>query len=42
VSIGGRNSSEAWIRQGLNAGDKVIVYPPSNVVDGSRVQPRKV
>lgn len=40
VQIGARNGSEAWIRQGLEAGDQVIVYPPASVQDDSRVRPR--
>jgi HlyD family secretion protein len=42
VTIADRNSSDAWIGKGLAAGDQVIVYPPSTVSDGARVQPRKV
>jgi HlyD family secretion protein len=42
VTIGERNAGDAWIQQGLDAGDQVIVYPPSTVSDGARVQPRKV
>lgn len=42
VTLGERNASDAWIRQGLEAGDQVIIYPPSTVSDGARVQPRKV
>jgi HlyD family secretion protein len=42
VTIADRNSSDAWIRSGLEAGDQVIVYPPSSISDGTRVQARKV
>jgi HlyD family secretion protein len=42
VTLGERNASDAWIRQGLEAGDQVIIYPPTTVSDGARVQPRKV
>jgi HlyD family secretion protein len=42
VKLGARNGSEAWVKQGLNAGDEVIVYPPADVRDGARVRPRKV
>ncbi len=38
VKLGGRNSSEAWIEQGLAPGDKVIVYPSDSVTDGKRVK----
>jgi HlyD family secretion protein len=42
VTVGGRNGSLAWVQQGLQAGAKVIVYPPATVADGARVAPRKV
>jgi HlyD family secretion protein len=42
VTVGARNGVDAWIRQGLAAGESVIVYPPAAVVDGVRVQARKV
>jgi HlyD family secretion protein len=42
VELGGRNGSQAWIRNGLAAGDQVIVYPPATVADGVRVKLRKV
>lgn len=37
VTLGGRNGSLAWIRQGLEPGTRVIVYPPAAVKDGVRV-----
>lgn len=40
VQLGGRNGNEAWIQQGLDPGETVIVYPPAGVADGVRVQPR--
>jgi HlyD family secretion protein len=40
VELGGRNGVHAWIRSGLQAGERVIVYPPSAVMDGVRVRPR--
>jgi HlyD family secretion protein len=40
VEIAGRNGSEAWVRTGLQAGQRVILYPPPTVSDGKRVQPR--
>lgn len=40
VTLGGRNTSWAWVRQGLDAGQKVIVYPPPAVGDGTRVRQR--
>jgi HlyD family secretion protein len=42
VQVGARNGTEAWIRDGLPAGARVIVYPPSKVQDGMRVQERRV
>jgi HlyD family secretion protein len=42
VTVGGRNASQAWITQGLQPGETVIVYPPAAVDDGVRVRPRRV
>ena len=42
VTVGGRNAQQAWITQGLRAGQTVIVYPPASVRDGVRVKPRQV
>jgi HlyD family secretion protein len=42
VELGARNGTEAWVRQGLQPGATVIVYPPSAVRDGMKVRPRKV
>ena len=42
VAVGARNGVEAWITKGISAGQTVIVYPASNVDDGSRVRPRSV
>jgi HlyD family secretion protein len=41
VDLGGRNGREAWIVKGLTRGDRVIVYPGDEVVDGLRVRPRE-
>jgi HlyD family secretion protein len=38
VKLGGRNNSDAWVEQGLQPDEKVIVYPSDNVADGKRVQ----
>ncbi len=38
VKLGGRNSSDAWIEQGLAPGVRVIVYPSDSVADGKRVK----
>jgi HlyD family secretion protein len=40
VLLGGRNSEAAWVREGLAAGEQVIVYPPAAVADGVRVAAR--
>ncbi len=42
VTVAARNGSQAWIRQGLEAGHSVIVYPPAAVKDGAKVRPRAV
>jgi HlyD family secretion protein len=42
VQLGGRNGRDAWVTQGLQAGDSVIVYPGSAVQDGARVRVRQV
>lgn len=42
VVIGARNAAEAWVREGLPAGARVIVYPPPAVTDGVRVKVRAV
>jgi HlyD family secretion protein len=41
VDVAGRNGSEAWIRSGLQAGQRVVVYPPPAVEDGNRVAVRR-
>ena len=42
VDVAARNGADAWIRQGLQPGAIVIVYPPSTVRDGSSVRQRRV
>jgi HlyD family secretion protein len=42
VEVGGRNGTDAWIRDGLAPGTTVIVYPPAGVRDGVRVRARSV
>lgn len=37
VEVEARNSQDAWLRRGLQAGDSVIVYPSPEVRDGARV-----
>jgi HlyD family secretion protein len=41
VTLGGRNSEQAWVQDGLKAGDTVIVYPPAALADGARVRRRE-
>jgi HlyD family secretion protein len=38
VKLGARNSSEAWIEDGVQPGDRVVVYPSDSVEDGKRVR----
>lgn len=40
VEVAARHGSSAWVRQGLQAGEQVIVYPPAAVADGVRVRVR--
>jgi HlyD family secretion protein len=42
VAVVARNATSAWIREGLKAGDTVIVYPPASVHDGVRARARQV
>lgn len=41
VQLVARNGAEAWIGQGLKAGDRVLVYPPPAVADGAGVRARE-
>ncbi|HEU0202242.1 MAG TPA: efflux transporter periplasmic adaptor subunit, partial [Burkholderiaceae bacterium] len=38
VSVGGRTAVDAWIEDGLAAGEQVIVYPSDSVRDGVAVE----
>jgi HlyD family secretion protein len=40
VRVEARNSSDAWISKGLDAGAKVVSYPPQGLVDGARIKAR--
>lgn len=40
VEITARNSNVGWVRNGLSQGQRVLVYPPPGVADGSRVRVR--
>lgn len=42
VAIGARNDSEAWVRDGLAEGARVIVYPAAEIRDGASVRAREV
>ena len=42
VTLGGRNSSQAWVRSGLSPGQTVIEDPPAAVTDGARIKSRQV
>jgi HlyD family secretion protein len=42
VKLGGRNASAGWVTEGLKPGERVIVYPPAAVADGSRIRERSV
>ena len=35
-----RNAGNAWVAQGLKAGERVVVYPPTTLQDGARVKAR--
>lgn len=41
ISLAGRNGSLAWFTEGLSAGQQVVVYPPSGLREGARVQRRE-
>lgn len=38
VQVSGRNSDVAWVEKGLEAGERVVVYPSDALRDGSRVR----
>ena len=40
VDLGGRIGRMARVRQGLSAGETVVIDPPAEGVDGARVKPR--
>ena len=40
VEVAARNSNQAWVRRGVQAGEAVIVYPPAEVHDGARIRTR--
>ena len=40
VVLEARGSTHAWVKEGLQAGAQVVVYPPAGLTDGARVQLR--
>ena len=40
VVLEARGSTHAWVKEGLQAGAQVVVYPPPALTDGARVQLR--
>ncbi|RYF42998.1 MAG: efflux RND transporter periplasmic adaptor subunit [Comamonadaceae bacterium] len=40
VEVAARNGSEAMVRSGLAAGDRVVIYPPPALTDGRRIRLR--
>lgn len=40
VEIAARNGVEGWVKQGLEPGTQVILYPPTTLKDGARVVAR--
>ena len=40
VVLEARGSTHAWVKEGLQAGAQVVVYPPPALNDGARVQLR--
>ncbi|MHB1411621.1 HlyD family efflux transporter periplasmic adaptor subunit [Acidovorax sp. 39-64-12] len=40
VVLEARGSTHAWVKEGLQAGDQGVVYPPAALTDGARVQLR--
>lgn len=42
AAIGRNNSVVAQVLQGLQAGDRVILYPAAELADGARVSQREI
>ncbi len=40
VVLEARGATHAWVREGLQAGAQVVVYPPATLADGARVRLR--
>jgi HlyD family secretion protein len=41
VDIGARGGAEGWVKQGLDVGAQVVIYPSAALKDGARVAVRK-
>ena len=41
VLLRARKARNAWVTQGLKAGERVVVYPPTALQDGARVKARR-
>ena len=41
VTLGAINAREAWIREGVSAGESLIIHPPDAVLDGGSIQVRR-
>lgn len=42
IALADRNGEQAWVADGLRAGEQVILYPGDAVSDGVRVRARPV
>ena len=40
VAVAGRNGAQAWVRGGLAAGQRVVIYPPPALAQGRRIRVR--
>jgi len=41
VTLGAINAREAWIREGVSAGENLIIHPPDAVLDGGAIRVRR-
>jgi HlyD family secretion protein len=39
--LGGINARLAWIREGLSAGESLVIHPPDALVDGGPIRLRR-
>jgi HlyD family secretion protein len=42
LEVAGRNGDEVWVRNGVQPGATVVLYPPGGLTDGARVKLRQV